>query len=104
MFRRGKRIIIIIFSKTLAREKHNPLARPVLVRAVPVVGCKIPRKRKLADFLIYFRPHPLPVSPGSPEVELTMDKKTSAPKKQKIGLIETLSRVSPKKGKHAPGN
>jgi len=30
-------------------------------------------KRKLADFLIVFVPPPLPVSPGSPEVDPTID-------------------------------
>jgi len=30
-------------------------------------------KRKLADILILFAPPPLPVSPGSPEVDPTMD-------------------------------
>jgi len=35
-------------------------------------------KRKLADFLIVFVPPPLPVSPGSPEVDPTIDQNKHA--------------------------
>jgi len=58
-------------------------------------------KRKLADFCFVPAP-PLPVSPGLPEADPTIVKNKRSGYK-KIGLIETFSRVYPKKGKHAPG-
>jgi len=66
-----------------------------------VVGCKIPRKENSPIFFIFFAP-PVPVSPGLPEDDPTIDKK-QAPRIKTIGLIETFSRVCPKKGNHAPG-
>jgi len=44
----------------------------------------------------------LPVFPGLPEADPTIDKNKRSGYK-KIGLIETYSRVYPKKGEHAPG-
>jgi len=58
-------------------------------------------KRKLADFLISFAPPPLPVSPGSPEVDPMIDQNRLS--REKIGLIATFIRVYPKKGEHVPG-
>jgi len=55
-------------------------------------------KRKLAYFSIFF----VPVSPGLPKDDPTIDK-NKRPGLEKIGLIEIFSRVYPKKGKHAPG-
>jgi len=41
--------------------------------AVAVVGCKIPRKENSPIFDLFLRP-PVPVSPGLPEVDPTIDK------------------------------
>jgi len=40
--------------------------------AAVVVGCKIPRKENSPIFGFFLRP-PLPVSPGSPEVDPAID-------------------------------
>jgi len=57
--------------------------------------------RKLADFFIFWPPPPscFPGLPrGGPD-----DGSKQALRIKTIGLIETFSRVYPKKGKHAPG-
>jgi len=60
-------------------------------------------KKKLTYFFIFLRPPPpFPFPPGLPEDDPTIDK-NKRPGFKKIGLIETFSRVYPKKGKHAPG-
>jgi len=66
-----------------------------------VVGYKIPRKENSPFFRVLCTP-PVPVSPGLPKDDLTIDE-NKRPGLKKIGLIETFSRVYPKKGKHAPG-
>jgi len=71
-----------------------------LARA-PVVGCKIPRKENSPIARFFSRP-PVPVSPGLSEDDPTIDK-NKRPGLKKVGLIETFSRVYPKKGKHVPG-
>jgi len=58
-------------------------------------------KRKLAGILIFVAP-PRPVSPGSPEVDPTIDQ-NERPGLKKIVLIASFSRVYPKKREHAPG-
>ena len=58
-------------------------------------------KRKLAYFFDFFRAPPFPFPRVYPRMTRRL-MKTSAPD-LKIGLIETFSRVYPKKGKHAPG-
>jgi len=65
-----------------------PLRKKRFTAALPM-GCGAPHrrwlqdtsKRKLVDFFLFFShpPPPLPVPPGSPEVDPTIDKKTSAP-------------------------
>jgi len=40
-----------------------------------VVGCKIPRKENSPIFRFFLRPPPVPVSPGLPEDDPTIDKK-----------------------------
>jgi len=49
----------------------------------PVVGCKISRKENSPIFFYFFAP-PLPVSPGLPEADSTMDRniETGAPEKK----------------------
>jgi len=57
------------------------------------------KTRRCFDF---FRAPPLPVSPGSPEIDPMIDQKQALQNKE-IKLITTFSRVYPKKGEHAPG-
>jgi len=58
-------------------------------------------KRKLADFLIFFAPPPS-CFPGLSRV-WPDDGSKQALRIKKIGMLETVSRIYPKKGKHAPG-
>jgi len=46
-----------------------------------VVGCGIPRKENSPIFLCFWRPPPLPVSPGSPEIDPMMDQNRRSGKK-----------------------
>jgi len=59
-------------------------------------------EKKTRLFFDFFHPPPVPVSPGLPEDDPTIDK-NKRPGFEKIELIEHFSRVYPKKGKHAPG-
>jgi len=55
-----------------------------LQEVTAVVGCEIPRKENSPIFFILFAP-PLPVSPGSPVVDATIDKnKRSGYKKKRV--------------------
>jgi len=53
-------------------------------------------EKKTRLFSIFFTPPPVPVFPGLPEVDPTIDN-NKRPGFKKIGLIETFSRVYPKK-------
>jgi len=66
-----------------------------------VVGCKIPRKENSPIFGLFSRPPPscFPgLTRGWPN-----DGSKPALRIKRIGWMKTLSRVYPKKGKHAPG-
>jgi len=50
-----------------------------------VIGCKIPRKENSQMFR-FFVPPPLPVSPGLPEVDPTIDKSKRSEQKNWVDL------------------
>jgi len=80
---------------TFCVRKEGRVAMIVFcARTHSVVGCKIPRKENTPIFRFFSRP-PVPVSPGLPEDDPTIDKNKRPG--LKIGLIETFSRVYPKK-------
>jgi len=72
------------------------------VRAGTSLAARYLEKKTHLFFYFFAPPPPVPVSPGLPEDDPTIDK-NKRPGFKKIGLIETFSRVYPKKGKHAPG-
>ena len=60
-----------------------------------VVGCKIPRKENSPMFRSFSRP-PVPVSPGSPEVDPTIDK-NKRPEFKELCWLKLIAGFTPKK-------
>jgi len=75
-------------------EREEEASGERQIRAMSVVAARYLEK-KTRRFFDCFRAPPLPVSPGSPEVDPTIDQNKRRIKK--IGLIETVSRVPHKK-------
>jgi len=73
---------------------HSWAIALITMASITVVGCKIPRKENSPIFLLFSCPPPLPVSPGSPEVDPTIDQNKALDKKNRVDwkLLAGLTR------------